>query len=43
MLQINSVCFLTFALEVLPFISTGSAQEQELQPELKGRTTEALT
>lgn len=43
MLQINSVYFLTFTLAVLPFISTGSAQEQKLLHDLQGRTTVALT
>ena len=43
MLQINSVYFLTFTLAVLPFISTRSAREQKLLPDLQGRTTVALT
>jgi len=42
-LQINSVYFLTFTLAVLPFISSGSAREQKLLPDLQGRTTVALT
>lgn len=37
MLQISSVCFLTFTLAVLPFVSTGPAQEQKLLSDLEDK------